>query len=329
MKKISLIIPVYNAEKYLPQMAESLLSQDWDNVQFIFSEDSSTDNSLKMLRALEKKDDRVVVITGENHGVSAARNRALRLADGDYIGFADSDDLLEPGYLRTLAELLEAHQADVACCGFSRIYEASGKQDRMPPKESGIRETEGEGFYKMLLRNDGFTLVLWNKLFRREALLTENGQLQCFDESLHIVEDGEFIFRARIHKAVFTGEALYRYFVRTSGALYGAITPRKLTEPKARRMIVEHCANCSEEIQNLARMRYQKGIRDLMFRGVITGEYAKVKHLMPELKTYRKELYASPALSKKEKLKYRIYRPLIQMNLRHVGAFLMEKLSGH
>lgn len=329
MKQISLIIPVYNGEKYLPTMAESVLSQDWENLQVIFSDDGSTDGSLPFLRELARKDPRVLVLESPNGGVSSARNRALKRAEGDYIGFADSDDILESGYLKTLASLLEEHQADVAVCGFHRIYEASGAEDYMPKKSSPITETDREGFRALLLRPDGYTTVMWNKLFRREVLLQEDGSFIFFDETLHIVEDGEYTFRLPVEKAVFTSEPLYRYSVRSSGAMYGTLTERKLTELPARKKIAEYCLEGSSQVLNLARMKYQKGVRDLMFHAVIGGQGKGVRHLLPELKTYRKELFSSPAVSKKEKLKYRVYVPIIYLNLRRIGAFLMKTLSGH
>lgn len=329
MKKISLIVPVFNGEKFLPAMTGSVLSQDWENLQVIFSDDGSTDGSLAFLRALAEKDPRVTLIESPNGGVSSARNRALRQAEGDYIGFADSDDVLEPGYLKTLAALLEAHQADVAVCGFTRIYEASGAVDHMPKKSSPITETDREGFRALLLRPDGYTTVMWNKLFRREVLLGDDGELIPFDESLHIVEDGEYTFRLPVQKAVFTAEPLYRYSVRTSGAMYGALNERKLTELAARKKIAEYCESGSPQVLDLARMKYQKGVRDLMFHAVIGGQGREVRHLLSELKTYKKELFSSPAVSRKEKLKYRVYVPILYLNLRRVGAFLMKTLSGH
>ncbi len=329
MKKISLIVPVYNGEKYLEPMAMSVLSQNWENLQIIFSDDGSTDRSGEILLGLQRRDPRVTVVTGENKGVSAARNRALAAAEGDYIGFADCDDVLEPGYLETLVRLLEEYDADVACCGFTRIYEASGAVDHMPPKTAPVQIVDREGFRGLLLRPDGYTTVMWNKLFRREVLLDQNGGVISFDETLHIVEDGEYTFRLPIERAVFTSEPYYRYTVRTSGAMYGTLNERKLTELDARKKIVGLCAGDSAEVQDLAKMKYQKGVRDLMFHAVIGGQGKAVRHLMGELKTFRRELYTSPYLSQKDKLKYRIYRPLIQLNLRRIGAFLMAKLSGH
>lgn len=329
MKKISLIIPVYNSEAYLMSMGASALAQTWDNLQLVFCDDGSRDGSPEILRKLEQADPRVTVVTKENGGVSSARNLALQAAEGDYIGFADADDLLEPEYLATLAGLLEDHGADVACCGFTRIYEASGAVDHMPKKSSPITETDREGFRALLLRPDGYTTVMWNKLFRREVLLGDDGELIPFDESLHIVEDGEYTFRLPVQKAVFTAEPLYRYSVRTSGAMYGALNERKLTELAARKKIAEYCESGSPQVLDLARMKYQKGVRDLMFHAVIGGQGREVRHLLSELKTYKKELFSSPAVSRKEKLKYRVYVPILYLNLRRVGAFLMKTLSGH
>ena len=328
MKRISIIVPVYNAEKYLPEMSASLLSQDWDNLQIIFSEDGSTDASPALLQAMAA-DPRVTIVSGKPLGVSAARNRALAVADGDYIGFCDADDILAPGYLRRLAENLETYGADVSCCGFSRRYVASGVSDRLPVNETGITSCDRAGFFEKLLDPAGYALVIWNKLFRREALLDEKGAMLRFDETLTICEDGEFIFRSRVKKAVFTPEPLYYYMVRSSGAMYAPVSERRLTELSARKKIAEHCEDCPEEIRSLARMKYQKGVRDLMFHAVLDGKRSLVVPYFPELKTWKKELFSSPALSRKEKIKYRVYVPIIRLNLRRTGTFLMKKLGGH
>ena len=329
MKKISIIIPVYNVEGYLETMARSLLAQSWENLQVIFSDDGSTDGSLDILKRLAEEDHRVTVITGQNCGVSSARNRALRVAEGDYIGFCDADDSLSPDYLTTLVTLLEEHEADCAVCGFDRIYEASGKADRMPPRDAEDMVVDREGFFEKMLRPDGYTTVVWNKLFRRQVLQDETGKFLRFAEDLHIVEDGEFLFRSGVEKAVFTTRRLYRYTVRKSGAMYGRLNPRKLTELEARKRIAALSASSSKQVSDLAKMKYQKGVRDILFHAVIDGQYGDIKHLIPLMKEYKSELFASPALGKKEKLKYRIYPVIIRLNLRRTGKFLMDTLSGH
>ena len=329
MKRISLIIPVYNAGAFLPDFFESLENQDWENLQILFSTDGSTDNSLALLEGFAARDPRVTVVTGENRGVSSARNRALKLADGDYIGFCDADDILEPGYLRFLAEALEDSGADMVCCGFTRIYPDSGAQDGLPTAGHQRQLTDRSGMVRLMLRPDGYTTVMWNKLFRREALTDGDGSLLRFDESLHIVEDGEYILRSGVQSALFLPDRMYRYFARRSGAMYGAVTERRLTELSARKKIVALTADLEEDVQELAKMKYQKGVRDLLFHGMLDGQGQMLRPYFCEMDTWKASLFSSPAVSRKEKIKYRVYRPLIQLNLRRLGGFLMQKLSGH
>lgn len=329
MKSVSLIVPVYQAGAFLTPLIRSVQNQDYSDFQLVLSDDGSTDDSMQVMERKAREDSRITVVTGPNCGVSSARNRGLAVAEGKYIGFLDADDLLEPNYLSTLVRLLEQYNADCACCGFTRIYEVSGAVDHMPKCDPGVTETDRDGFRRWILRPDGFTTVVWNKLFRREALREKDGSWISFDPQLHIVEDGEYLLRSRVERAVFTPEPLYRYTVRTSGAMYGRLTERKRTELAARRKIVDLCADSAEDVQALAQMKYQKGVRDLLFHAVIAGQGTEIRDLLPELGRYASALFGSPALSKKEKLKYHIYRPMIQWNLRRTGAFLMKHLSGH
>lgn len=96
---ISIIVPVYNAEKYLNRCILSLLNQTYYNLKIILVNDGSIDNSKKICENAAKKDSRVKVINSVNEGVSLARNKGLKRASGDYVSFVDSDDYVEPGYI--------------------------------------------------------------------------------------------------------------------------------------------------------------------------------------------------------------------------------------
>ena len=99
---VSVIIPVYNADKFLERCVNSLLSQTLASCEFIFVNDGSTDASLSILQQFQQKDPRIRLVNQENKGVSDARNAGLKIANGDYIGFVDADDFIEKDYFEKL-----------------------------------------------------------------------------------------------------------------------------------------------------------------------------------------------------------------------------------
>lgn len=115
---ISVIVPVYNVEKYLDRCIESIVSQTYKNLEIILVDDGSPDNCPKMCDEWAKKDDRIIVIHKDNGGVSSARNAALDIATGDYIGFIDSDDYVSKRYFEILINNLKKYDADICCCNF-------------------------------------------------------------------------------------------------------------------------------------------------------------------------------------------------------------------
>ena len=102
MKKISVIVPVYNVEKYLSECLDSVLSQDEKDIEVICVNDGSTDKSLEILKEYKEKDDRIIIVTQDNKGLAEARNSGLNVAKGEYIFFLDSDDKMREGTLSKL-----------------------------------------------------------------------------------------------------------------------------------------------------------------------------------------------------------------------------------
>ena len=122
MKKISIIVPIYNAKEHLDKCVESILEQTEKNLEIILVDDGSKDNSFEICKKYEKIDQRVKVIHQENAGVSVARNHGIEIAEGEYIGFVDSDDWIEPVmYERLLKEAKETN-ADVVMCDATTVY---------------------------------------------------------------------------------------------------------------------------------------------------------------------------------------------------------------
>jgi len=121
--KISIVIPVYNVEKYLRQCLDSLVNQTLRDIEIICVNDGSTDSSLEILNSYAQSDNRIVVINIENGGVSNARNVGLKNVSGEYVTFVDSDDWLDLEFCEKLYDIAQKEQADAVMCGYMREYE--------------------------------------------------------------------------------------------------------------------------------------------------------------------------------------------------------------
>ena len=116
--KISVIVPVYNVEKYLDHCIDSIIKQTYENLEIILVDDGSPDNCPKMCDEWAQKDSRIKVIHKKNEGVSSARNAGIDAAKGDFIGFVDGDDVIAPDFYKTLVKQSEENDADISACSF-------------------------------------------------------------------------------------------------------------------------------------------------------------------------------------------------------------------
>jgi glycosyltransferase involved in cell wall biosynthesis len=142
MDLLTIVVPVYNTEAYLEKTLYSLCNQTYTNLEILLIDDGSSDNSLAACKAWADKDSRIRVFTQTNSGVSATRNRGLELANGQYLMFMDADDWIEPGMLKTLHDLADAHHADVANCILKE--ESKEEADRLFEKYYGGEAAELE-----------------------------------------------------------------------------------------------------------------------------------------------------------------------------------------
>lgn len=127
MSKVSVIVPVYNVEKYLARCLDSLISQTLQDIEIICVNDGSTDNSAEILSKYAETDERIKVINQANAGVSIARNTAIKVATGEFIGFVDSDDFVEKDFYEKLYNAAKSENAEVACAGIIRENEKKSK----------------------------------------------------------------------------------------------------------------------------------------------------------------------------------------------------------
>lgn len=165
--KVSIVIPVYNVEKYLRQCLDSVVNQTLKDIEIICINDGSTDGSLEILKEYEKKDSRIRLINKENEGISAARNQGMELAQGEYISFIDSDDWIDENYLEALYTAAKKYYSDIAC---SSIIRVTGKKQR---KKITYKKEEfsTDADKKNELANAPKDSYVWNKIYKREPLL--------------------------------------------------------------------------------------------------------------------------------------------------------------
>ena len=222
---ISVIIPVYNVEKYLNRCIESVINQTYKNLEVILIDDGSTDNSGKICDEYAKKDNRIKVIHKQNGGVSSARNAGLSIAKGEYIGFVDSDDYIEKDMYEFLYNLLLEHKVQVSCCNRFVLEKNKFVQSLDFPKDVILSFNE-------ILNDRGYAFYIWNKLVSKKTI--ENIR---FSEKLILGEDLLFcldVFK-KAENVVFSKEAKYYYFNND-----GSVTRKKIFKKEYLEHILFH-----------------------------------------------------------------------------------------
>ena len=177
--KISIIIPVYNVEKYLRECLDSILAQTFQDFEIICVDDGSTDKSLEILQEYKRKDDRFVILQQRHAGAGAARNHGLKLAEGTYIQFLDSDDYFEPTLLEELYTRAKKFGSDLTVCSSRKVDdEGNITESRNPNSPINLDKTPLEKpFSRQDFKDDIFCLLTpipWNKLYLK-SLILDNG----------------------------------------------------------------------------------------------------------------------------------------------------------
>ena len=217
MPLVSVIMPVYNMEDCVEDTARAVLTQTVDNLELIICDDGSMDDTLARCEGLAASDARVKVRSIAHGGVSRARNQGLVCARGNYVAFADADDLPLAGWLESLLETMEG--SDLAVCGYE-VHDSSGAFVRGTGRLKVSRSMPAEEFLVALFSNElMYQGYVWNKLFRRDII--ERHGLR-FDEGVVQNEDRLFVFEYLEHcdKVALGPDRAYVYRARTEPCPY-------------------------------------------------------------------------------------------------------------
>lgn len=219
----SIIVPIYNAEKYLSKCLMSLVSQQMKDIEFILVDDGSTDNSAVVCQEYVKSDHRFRYYYKENGGVSSARNYGISLARGRYIGFVDADDTIHPQMFSIL--MMGMKSADMIVCG----YQLNNKHFLDNSHFDSEFLTWGvEYSIKQFILNEAVQGFVWNKFFKSDIVKRNN---IAFNTDLHICEDLDYCIRYALccRKINFTPIPLYNYVMNSSGAMSRPFNAKQLT----------------------------------------------------------------------------------------------------
>lgn len=213
--KVSVIVPIHNAEKTLSRCVESILAQSYKNLEIILVNDGSADGSLEICQSFVNMDNRVVVIDKNSGGVSSARNSGLRVATGDFIQFVDADDTLKPQMTEKLVEAMLETNADVVLCGYDRVNGKSANAKR--PKSAIYSETSVFKDTFVELYKGAFFNAPWNKLYRPDKIKIP------FIEGFSMGEDLLFnlAYFSNCDKISIISDNLYNYNVASQVSLAG------------------------------------------------------------------------------------------------------------
>lgn len=214
--KISIIVPIYNVEKYISECIKSILNQTYKNFELILVDDGSSDNSGRICQYYEKSDKRIVYIIKDNGGVSSARNLGLKYAKGEYISFVDADDCLKESFLE---ELIKYNEYDLIIGGYKEYYNQTKGVLISNEETFYINDKNARKIDNLFCENGVHVLFYfpWNKLYKREIIISNN---LFFKDNIIASEDTIFIMDyIRYAKNIIIvpyNNYLYRYIKNTS-----------------------------------------------------------------------------------------------------------------
>lgn len=300
-KKISVIIPIYNSEKYLKYNLDSILDQTYDLYEVLMINDGSTDSSEEICRLYEAKDKRFKYFYQKNRGVSSARNRGIQEAQGEYLLFVDSDDILNKNLFNMIISNF-SKEYQLLCYEYKKIYnynEQINKDNNVNSKNLIYSKNE---LLKIILKSgDGF---LWNKVYLKE-IITKN-KLK-FNNDINICEDLLFNIKyiKAIKKSLYLPCVGYGYYQSKNSSYNKRNNLKWYTIYKAYEMIEKELKNCTNKITDYAIYNHLyadcEGIARDRYNSV---KYMNIKQIHQHLNKniYQVLFFSSVSINKKIKL---------------------------
>ncbi len=284
---ISIIIPVYNTEKYLRKCLDSIINQTFIELEIILINDGSTDLSGVICEEYSRIDERIIVLHQENGGVSSARNRGLSIANGKYIGFVDPDDWVEPDMYERLHQLMTEHQTDIAACG-AALESSEGKRLN-PVSDLNLTKYNHIEALDTILDTEGFQGYVCNKLFSSDIIKSKPAIL--FDTEIHYGEDLLFCCEIiqKCKAIIYDPKPRYHYIIHDSNTTLSKYSEKKLTLLNALDKIISQLSRVDGINTNIFKRFYIQTNINLLMHGIKQQKCTKFRqhHLKRNVIKYK------------------------------------------
>lgn len=294
---ISVILPIYNVEKYLEKCLKSVINQTYKNLEIILVDDGSKDNSPKICDEYAVKDKRIVVIHKSNGGLSDARNAGIEIAKGKYITLIDSDDYVEEDYVQFLYQLIKENNAEMSICSHTVLYTNGTRIE----KETGEHLVlDPKTTLEKILYDEGIDLSAWAKMYKKEL----------FDNVKYpkgrIFEDAAttYLLIDKCKKIVLGSESKYYYIIRDNSITTKGFSPKKMQLIDSTQEMCDYVKNKYPDLEKAADRR-------LMYAYLATlSQLANCKDKYPEeqkklmeyIKQNRKKALKDKRIKKRDRI---------------------------
>lgn len=284
---VSVIVPVYNIEKYLDRCVKSILEQTYQNLEILLIDDGSTDQSAIMCDEYAVWDERVRVIHQKNGGLAAARNTALDNIAGEFVTCVDGDDFISPYYIENMYSALSSADADIACCQYLDYYDGNKLPKYARVKIEQVEAFDREGFFRKMLYQDGADVSACAKLYRSE----------CFEgvrfPKGKLYEDVATTYLAieRAEKIAVIPNNDYLYYQRNNSIARGSFKLEKMDAIVHMNQLKEYMSERYPSLEKAAVCRYFSAVCNILFL-IQENEFFEEKcFLWSEVKRYRKNVF--------------------------------------
>ena len=282
--QISIVVPVYQVEPYLEKCVESLLKQTYSDIEVILVNDSAPDRCGEICDRFARNDNRVKVIHKEHGGLSAARNAGMEIASGEYIGFVDSDDWVEPDMYEYLLQGIRTTNSDIVCCA---LWEERLRSSKRIGKRAGRLFTAHEAIRSLLTDGGIQFTVVWNKLYRRS--LWDN---VLFPQD-RLSEDTATVYRilAKARRMYVMPEAKYHYRINPNGLMRTTNLSREMDFWEATKARYANLLPMYPEFKELLKIDIMQAIMNVWSMMWEYGEDERELRaaMLHEMATYAKE----------------------------------------